>query len=307
MKNPKKKSYSITRQETIACYLFISPCILGLLIFTLGPMIASFIISFTDWDILTHPTWIGFDNFREIFTDDPTFYHSLKNTFYLTAFSVPLGLVGSFLMALLLNNKVRGISFFRTAFYLPAIVPAVASSMLWLWILQPDFGLLNSFLHFLHLPTPGWMADPAWSKPAIIIMGLWGIGGGMIIYLAGLQGISEQLYEAASIDGANAWHRFWHITIPQMSPVIFFNLIVGVIGALQVFTQAFIMSNGLGGPAESTLFYVFYIYNKAFREFQMGYACALAWILFVIVLIITLIQFKFIGKRVYYEYGTDIK
>jgi len=297
---------SLAKREAIACYLFIAPCILGLLIFTLGPMFASFFIAFTDWDIMTHPVWIGLDNYKEIFTDDPIFWKSLGNTVYYTVFAVPLGLIGSFLLALLLNTKVKGLSFFRTAFYLPAIVPAVASSMLWLWILQPEFGLLNSFLRLLHLPTPPWMADPSWSKPAIIFTMLWGLGNGMIIYLAGLQGIPEQLYEAASIDGANAWHQFWQITIPQMSPVIFFNLIMGMIGALQVFTQAFVMSNGLGGPADSTLFYVFYIYNKGFREFQMGYACALAWILFVIVLLITLIQFKFIGKKVYYEFG-DVK
>ena len=297
---------SLAKREAIACYLFIAPCILGLLIFTLGPMFASFFIAFTDWDIMTHPVWIGLDNYKEIFTDDPIFWKSLGNTVYYTVFAVPLGLIGSFLLALLLNTKVKGLSFFRTAFYLPAIVPAVASSMLWLWILQPEFGLLNSFLRLLHLPTPPWMADPSWSKPAIIFTMLWGLGNGMIIYLAGLQGIPEQLYEAASIDGANAWHQFWQITIPQMSPVIFFNLIMGMIGALQVFTQAFVMSNGLGGPADSTLFYVFYIFNKGFREFQMGYACALAWILFVIVLLITLIQFKFIGKKVYYEFG-DVK
>ncbi|MDI6784706.1 MAG: sugar ABC transporter permease [bacterium] len=294
---------SLAKREAIACYLFISPCILGLLIFTLGPMFASFFIAFTDWDIMTHPVWIGLANYKEIFTDDPLFWKSLGNTVYYTAFAVPLGLVGSFLLALLLNTKVKGLSFFRTAFYLPAIVPAVASSMLWLWILQPEFGLLNAFLRMLHLPAPPWMADPSWAKPAIILTMLWGLGNGMIIYLAGLQGIPEQLYEAASIDGANGWYQFWHITIPQMSPVIFFNLIMGMIGALQVFTQAFVMSNGLGGPADSTLFYVFYIFNKGFREFQMGYACALAWILFVIVLLITLIQFKFVGKRVYYEFG----
>ncbi|MFB3897211.1 MAG: carbohydrate ABC transporter permease [bacterium] len=301
------KSFSIEKREAIACYLFISPCVLGLLIFTVGPMLASFFMAFTDWDILTRPAWVGIANYKEIFTDDPFFWKALWNTLYFTAFTVPLGLIGSFLLALLLNAKVKGLSWFRTAFYLPSIVPAVAGTMLWLWILHPDFGLLNAVLHGLHLPTPPWMADPAWSKPALIIMSLWGLGGGMIIYLAGLQGIPEQLYEAAAIDGANGWHRFWHITIPQMSPVIFFNLIMGMIGALQTFTQAFIMSNGLGGPADSTLFYVFYIYNKAFREFQMGYACALAWILFVIILIITLIQFKYVGKRVYYEFGTEAK
>jgi multiple sugar transport system permease protein len=294
---------SLAKREAIACYLFIAPCVLGLLIFTLGPMLTSFFIAFTDWDIMTHPVWIGLANYKEIFTDDPLFWKSLGNTVYYTLFAVPLGLIGSFLLALLLNTKVKGLSFFRTAFYLPAIVPAVASSMLWLWILQPEFGLLNSFLRMFHLPAPPWMADPSWAKPAIILTMLWGLGNGMIIYLAGLQGIPEQQYEAAALDGANAWYQFWHITIPQISPVIFFNLIMGMIGALQVFTQAFVMSNGLGGPADSTLFYVFYIFNKAFREFQMGYACALAWILFVIVLLITLIQFKFVGKKVYYEFG----
>jgi len=297
-------------------YVFVGPWVLGFLLFTLGPMVASIAISFTDYD-LAKARFVGIDNYREIIWQqnpdgshgDPRFYQSLWNTFYYAAFAVPLGLTGSLLLAMLLNEKVKGLPVFRTIYYLPTLVPAVASSLLWIWILQPEKGLLNNFLGWLfrtpllewaHLTAPRWLQDPGWSKPSLILMSLWGIGGSrMLIFLAGLQGISDQYYEAAKIDGAGPWTRFRHVTLPLITPIIFFNLVLGVIGAFQTFTQAYIMTNG--GPQNSTLFYALYLYKCAFEWYQMGKASALAWILFVILLSFTYLQFRQSRKWVHYE------
>ncbi len=268
-----------------------------------GPIIASFVISFTYWDVMTPPQWIGLENYREMFFHDPLFWKSLWNTLYFTAFIVPLGTIVPFLVAMLLNSRIRGMPIYRTCFYLPSIVPVVAGSVLWLWILNPDFGLFNAVLGVFGIEGPLWMYSPKWSKPAIILMTLWGMAGGpnMLIYLAGLQGVPRSLYEAADMDGARWFTRVWNITIPMMSPYFLFTLVMGFIQAFQVFTQAYVMTTrGDGGPIDSTLFYVLYLYHKAFRQFEMGYASAMAWVLFVVILIITGIQFKLLGKRVHY-------
>ena len=286
--------------QTLIFYLFISPWLFGFLVLAAGPMIYSLYMSFTDWQIFGGAEWIGLENYKNLFFDDPLFWKTLWNTFYFTFFGVPLSLVFGYLLAVLLNQKVKFMGVFRTIFYLPSIVPAVASSLLWLLIFQPEFGLANAVLDFFSLPTSNWILSESMVKPALIIMGLWGVGGGMVIYLAGLQGVPPSLYEAADIDGAGKFRKFWNVTVPMTSHVIFFNLIMGIIGSFQVFTQAYVMSNG--GPNYASLFYVLYLYQNAFQFFKMGYASALAWILFLIILVFTLLQFKFFGKKVYYEY-----
>ncbi|MFP7334144.1 sugar ABC transporter permease [Shouchella clausii] len=290
----------LRRSKTLAFYLFISPWLIGFLALAAGPMIYSFYMSFTEWQVMGSAEWIGLENYERLFFHDPLFWKTMWNTFFYTFLGVPLGLAFGYLLAGLLNQKVKFMGVFRTIFYLPSIVPAVASSLLWVLIFQPEFGLANALLDFIGLPTSRWLLSESMVKPALIIMSLWGVGGGMIIYLAGLQGVPPSLYEAAEIDGAGKWRKFWHITIPMTSHVIFFNLIMGVIGSFQVFTQAYVMSGG--GPNYASLFYVLYLYQNAFEFFNMGYASALAWILFVIILIFTLLQFKFFGKKVYYEY-----
>ena len=291
-------------REAIACYAFISPAILYLVFLAAGPILASFLISFTYWDVLTPPRWAGLDNYKEMLFEDPLFWQSLWNTLYFTAFVVPLGVVLPFLAAMLLNTEVRGMPVYRTCFYLPSIVPVVAGSVLWLWMLNPEVGLVNAVLRGAGIEGPGWMFSTEWSKMAIIVMTLWGTIGGpsMLIYLAGLQGVPRSLHEAAELDGARAHSRFLHITVPMMSPYILFTLVMGFIGAFQVFTQAYVMSaRGDGGPVNSTLFYVLYLYQKAFRQYEMGYASAMAWFLFVVILVVTAVQFRVLGKRVHYS------
>jgi len=223
----------------------------------------------------------------------------LKVTTTYTAISVPLTMVLAFLLALLMNTKVRGITVFRTIYYMPSIVPAVANAVLWAWILNSEFGLLNAFLHFLGLPKIMWLQEPEWALPALILMSLWSLGGPMVIYLAGLQGIPNEFYEAAEIDGAGGWAKLWHVTIPLMSPVIFFNFIMGVIGTFQVFTAGYLITNG--GPQNATLFYVLYLYRNAFQYLRMGYAAALAWVLALVIMGLTALIFRGLGGRVYYE------
>ncbi|MFC6316055.1 carbohydrate ABC transporter permease [Lapidilactobacillus achengensis] len=293
------------KRTTLLFYLFISPWLLGFFIFTAGPMIYSLFISLTDFSGIGSAKFVGLANYAKMFTGDPLFWKSLWNTFVYTIFGVPLGLIAGYLLALLLNTKVKGLGVWRTIFYLPSLVPAVASSLLWLLIFQPDFGVANAILRWANLPTSNWLLSEAMSKPTLIIMSLWGAGGGMIIYLAGLQDVPTSLYEAAELDGAGPLRKFFTITIPMTSNVIFFNLIMGLIGSFQVFTQAYVVSNGKGGPNNSTLFYVLYLYSNAFSYFKMGYASALAWILFLIILVVTVIQFKFFGNKVYYGDSTN--
>ena len=297
---------SLGRWESTSGLLFITPWILGFLIFSLGPMIASLYLSFCKYDLHTLE-WVGAENYRRLLTADPLFWRALQNTVIYVALSVPLGLAGSLAIALLLNQNVRGQRVFRTFFYLPSLVPAVASSLLWLWVLNSENGLLNYGLMFLGVPhkyCPRWLEDPAWTLPAFVMMSLWGIGGArMIIFLAGLQGISESYYEAALIDGASSTQKFLFITLPMLSPTIFFNLILGIIGSFQVFTSAYVMTSG--GPGNASLFYVLYLFRNAFEYFKLGKASAMAWILFALLLGFTVVQFKNARRWVHYEGGDD--
>jgi multiple sugar transport system permease protein len=289
---------SLARREAIRGYLFIAPAVLGFLLWVAGPMVISAWLSLTEWDLLSPPEFVGLNNYQAMLKD-PLFWQSLKVTAYFTLVSVPLFQGLAFAVALLMNVKVRGITIFRTVYYLPSIVPVVANALLWAWVFNSDFGLLNAALRTLGLPKVLWLQDPSWAMPALITMSLWGLGGAMLIYLAGLQGVPQHLYEAAEIDGANHWNRFRHVTVPMMSPVIFFNLVLGLIGALQTFTQGYIITNG--GPQNSTLFYALYLYRRAFTDFKMGYAAALAWVLFTIVLVLSLLVFRYLGRQVHYE------
>jgi multiple sugar transport system permease protein len=295
----KNKWLNASRKEGITFYLLISPWLLGFLFFILGPMVSSLYISFTNWDLLTNSKWIGLENYIKAFTGDDLFWQSLKVTMIYSLFSVPLGLIVSLGVAMLLNQAVRGMRIFRTIFYLPAVVSGVSVMVLWMYIFNPQIGLLNTFLGYLGINGPGWIFDPKWAMVSIIIMGLWGVGGGIIIWLAGLNGIPDYLYEAADLDGASKFQKFMHITIPMLTPTIFFNLITGIIGALQTFGQAYVMTKG--GPMNSTLFFNYYLFKKAFEEFDMGYASALAWILFIIIFIFTLLVFKSSAFWVHYE------
>ncbi len=286
------------RRQWFGGLLCASPWLIGFLVFTGGPILFSIIVSFADYDILRPATWTGVDNYTRMFTEDTLFGVSVVNTLYMMI-GIPIGLALSLGIALLLNLEVRGVALWRTCFYLPSIVPAVASSILWIWIFNPQAGLLNNFLGAFGIQGPNWLQDPATSKAALILMGLWGAGGGMVIWIAGLKAISESYYEAANIDGATAWQRFRHITLPMISPYIFFNLIMGVIGTLQIFSQAFIMTQG--GPVNSTLFYAYHLFNHAFRYLNMGYASAMAWVLVLVVFALTVAQMKLSKKWVHYE------
>jgi len=286
-------------REALWGYVFVGPWIIGFIIFTLGPVLASLGLSFADYELLTPPNWIGIKNYVELLTRDRLFLVSLYNTLYYTLLSVPLGIILAFLLALLLNVELPGMNFFRTVFYLPAVTSGVAVSLLWIWLFNPQYGLINYLLRLVGLPGPGWLVDPTWSKPAFILMSLWGVGGTAVIFLAGLQGVPVSLYEAAVIDGASEWQKFWHVTVPMMTPVIFFNLVMGIIGSFQVFTSAYVMTGG--GPQDSTLFYVLYLFRQGFALLRMGYAAAMAWILFIIIIVLTLIQFRLSEKWVFYE------
>ena len=294
-----KVAQSYGRRQAFTGYLFISPWILGFLFFNLLPILAVFYLSCTNYSVGSDYRWIGLTNYQRIFVRDRSFSISVYNTLYYTAFAVPLSVGCGFLLALLLNSKVRGITYFRTIFYVPSIMPVVATTMVFLWMFHPNLGVLNYFVQILGGKPIPWLTSPEWAKPSLILMSLWGVGGGMIIYLAGLQNIPEQLYEAARIDGASGLRQFWHITIPMMTPTIFFNLIMGLIGAFQVFTQAFIMTNG--GPLQSTLFYMLHLYNNAFSFFRMGYASALAVMLFLTILVFTVIVLNSAKWWVHYE------
>ena len=278
--------------------IFLLPWILGFLAFTAGPMLASLYISFTRWEIVTPSRWVGLEQYVRLFSDD-RYWLSLWNTSYYVFLGVPLHLFLALLAALAMNHNLRGIRFFRTAYYVPSLTPVVANSILWIWIFHPEWGLANGFLAWFGIEGLYWLQDPKLAKPAFILMSFWTIGGQMIILLAGLKGIPQSLYEAADIDGASWWQRFWHVTLPLLTPALFFNLIIAIIGAFQVFTQAYIMTEG--GPNHATLFYLLYLYRAAFENFRMGYASAMAWVLFLIVLVFTLIQFRLSDRWVFYE------
>jgi len=291
-------------------YAFISPWLSGFLLLTAGPMLYSLYLSFTSATLLSPPRFLGLDNYAGMVADDPLFYESLWNTVFYVLFSVPLGMALALALAILLNQKIAGIPLFRTIFFLPSVTNMVAVSVLWLWIFNPEFGLLNSALEWLGITGPYWLQDENWAKPALVIMSLWAVGGMMIIFLAALQGVPRDLYEAADLDGAGPVSKFFHVTLPMISPALLFNLVISIIGSFQVFTQAFVMTGGAqpgseGGPNNSTLFFVLYLYKKAFQEFKMGYASALAWVLFLVILVFTIILMKATKSRVYYEAGDN--
>jgi multiple sugar transport system permease protein len=296
------------RQE-LTGWLFASPWIIGFLLFTAAPMLFSAYASFTEYNITTSPKWVGLQNYERLFRD-PFFFKSLGNTFWMVVVKTPIVVVVSIALALLLAMNVPGGQFFRTVFYLPNVLAGVAAVFLWRWILAPN-GLLNQALGVVGIGGPAWFTDPAWTKPALVVMGMWWIGSGVLIYLAGLKGIPKDLYEASAIDGAVGWSKFRHITLPMLSPTIFFQVVTGIIGTFQIFTTAFIIAQEGGDikpfyAAQSLLFYVLYLYYRAFGRvgpvgFQMGYASAMAWILFLIIMAITLIQLRLSKRWVYYE------
>jgi multiple sugar transport system permease protein len=292
-------------KTTAAFWMFVSPWVAGFLIFTAGPMLYSLVLSFNDWDLLNPPTFTGLGNYTEAATD-PLLRQALKVTLTYAVISVPLQTALSLGVALLMNVRVAGIYVFRTIWYLPSLVTGVAQIVLFLWVFNPRYGLLNGVLSLVGIQGPAWFADPHWALPAVIIMSLWTVGGNMVIYLAGLQDVPTELYEAAALDGAGRARSFWNITLPQISPVIFFNVVTGLIAAMQTFTQAYIVTqqgSGKpgGGPSNSLLFYMLYLYRNAFEFFRMGYASALAWILLVIILLLTALVFRGSSFWVYYE------
>jgi multiple sugar transport system permease protein len=278
--------------------LFTSPGIIGLLWFNLYPVLASLFYSFTHYDGLHRISWAGLGNYTDLVADS-VFWQSLYNTAYYVVLSVPLNMLVAFMMALLLNQRgIWGMAFFRTIFFIPSVVPLISSVVLWLWILDPQNGLVNSVLGYLNISGPGWLSDPSWAKPALILMGLWAVGGWMVIFLAGLQNVPVEQYEAAELDGATSFARLLHITIPFMSPYFLFAAINGLIFGFQYFAQAYVMTQG--GPANATTMYALYLYQNAFQYYRMGYASAMGWILFVLVALCTYILFKSSARRVYY-------
>lgn len=287
------------QKEAMYGWLFALPAIIGMVAFDVGPMVASVLIAFTEWNGVTPPQWVGLANYEEILFRDDLFLLSLRITTVFAFVSIPLNLVTGFLLALLLNQKIRGQSLMRTLYYLPSIVPLVAVAALWRWIFLKRFGLLDIGLAMMGVQAPDWLGDPNWVLPAFIVMGLWGVGGGMLINLAGLQAIPTDLYDAASIDGANAFRRLINVTIPMMTPLILFNLVMGIIGGLQVFVVAFVMTEG--GPNNASLFYMLHLYHTAFEYFRLGYGSSLALILFLYIVILSALVFRSSTAWVYYE------
>ncbi|MBN1285737.1 MAG: sugar ABC transporter permease [Anaerolineae bacterium] len=286
------------KAERYIGFVFVAPWVIAFLCFELIPTASAFIYSLTDWSIVGGANFIGLANYQEMFTRDRLFVKSLENTLYYALLSVPLNVMAGFIIALMLNAKVRGQTIFRTLFYLPALIPSVAGAVVWIWILDTNNGVLNFFLGLFGVEKIRWLTSPAWSKPALVIMSLWTIGSGMVIYLAGLQNVPQELYEAAEVDGASVLQKLLRITIPLMTPTIFFNLLMGIIGSFQVFNAAFIMTGG--GPVNSTLFYMLHIYEQAFTHWRMGYASALSVVLFVLVLVLTTVVNRTSKRWVFY-------
>ncbi len=297
---PKVRHGFRIKKETIYGYGMAAPAIAGFFIFTLGPLLASLYLGFTDYSITNDFEFIGLENFRRLFSgEDSFFYKSLFVTLYYVALAVPVSLLAAFGMALLLKNNVRGKAFFRAVFYLPSIVPVVATSTIFMWLLNPDIGLFNQILKFLHLPTSQWIYDEATVVPTMAFMNIWSVGGTMLIFLAGLESIPDHYYEAVDIDGGGVWHKLKAVTLPMMTPTIFFNLIIGIINGFQSFSEAYIMTEG--GPNNASLFYVVYLYREAFANQRMGAASAIAWVLFLIIMILSVIVFRTSRSWVYYE------
>jgi len=291
----------MARREEIAAYILISPWIIGFLLFIFGPMLASLFLSFTRTDLFS-TEFVGFDNYERLFSTDSTrslFWTALYNTTYYVVLSIPLTMAIGFFVAMLLNRNIRGQTGYRILYYLPAVIPGIAVSLLWLWLFHPDFGIINWFLSLVGIEGLKWLSDPKTAKLALVVMSVWGAGGNMLIFLAGLQAIPTQLYEAATIDGAGIWKRFRYVTLPMISPTLFFVLITNIIGSFQIFTNVFVMTSG--GPVNSTMMYVLWLYNLAFRQFRMGFASALAWVFFILMMVLTILIFKSSDAWVYYE------
>lgn len=285
-------------REEIGGYLFITPWLVHLVVLLIGPMIYSLILGFIDTDILTYTKWVGLDNYRSMFAD-PLWQKSMRNTVYYTFVLVPLATAGSLVLAVLLNQKVVLLSLWRTIYYLPSVISGVAVALLWVWILNRDFGIVNGALRVVGIQGPAWLQSEEWAMPALILMGLWGMGGSIIIFLAALQGVPESLYDAGKIDGAGTFRLFFHITVPMITPTLFFSLVMGIISSFQVFTSAYVMTDG--GPNNATLTQVLYLYRKAFRQFHFGYAAAMAWVLFAVIMVFTLMMVRSSALWVYYE------
>ena len=305
----KVKMTPAVRREAGLFYLLVSPWIIGFLLFTVVPMAVSLYLSFTQWNVLTPPKWIGFDNYVTMFTKDPEFYQSLKVTISYVITSVPLRMITALFLAVLLNEATSAIGFFRTAFYIPSIVASVAAAVLWQWIFNPRFGPINGLLRVFGIAGPNWFNDPKTALWGIVIMSVWGVGAEMLIFLAGLKSIPRSLYEAAEVDGAGRLTRFFRITLPMLSPTIFFNLIMSMIGSFQTFDSAFVISTAragqIGAPLKSTLFYLLHLYQEGFSSLNMGYASALAWVLFIIILAVTYLINRSSKNWVFYSGGSD--
>ncbi len=293
-----------SRKNTLWGYLFASPWIVGFLIFGLYPIFASFYYSLCQYDVLRIPQFVGLRNYRELLFQDHYFYSAVWNTLFYTFIRSPLVIIGSLALALIVSRAARGVKFFRTIYFIPSIISGVILSVLWLWLLNPQYGLINSALQFFGLQGPLWLIDPSWSKPAIILMNIWSLGGGrMLVFLAAIQNVPTHYYEAVEMDGGGWWAKFTNVTLPFISPVLFLWFILEVIFSLQVFVEAYVMTKG--GPLNSTLFYNLYLYNKAFDDFDMGYASALAWLLFILAGVITFVQFRLSKRWVYYSGGAE--
>jgi multiple sugar transport system permease protein len=287
-------------RENLTGYLFIAPWLIGFLVFTLGPFLQSFYLSFTRYNIVQPPKFIGLANYRMMLFDDELFWKSLWVTIRFALCSVPMVLVVGVLLALLLNSNVKGIAAFRTIFYLPSIIPTVATTSIFMWILNPQVGMVNQILDLIGIKGPAWLSDPTWTPWSLVFMSVWGAGGSMVIYLAGLKDIPTYLYEAATLDGAGPIQKLKAVTLPMLSPVIFFNLVMGIIGTFQYFTQAFMISKGQGGPEDSTMFYALYMFQRSWKYMDMGYGSAMAWVLFVIIILITAVIFRSHTRWVHY-------
>ena len=288
------------RREALEGILYLSPWIVGFIVFVAGPLLASAIMSFTKYNVLRPPTFIGLNNYIYAFTKDDLFLPSIVRTFYYAIVLVPIAMAGSLIVAMLLNQKLIATTVWRTMFFLPTLTPLVATALLWRWMLNPDVGLVNYLLSQIGIKGPGWLNSIEWAIPALVLMGLWASVGGsrMIIFLAGLQDVPVELLEAAEIDGAGRWARFRHITLPMITPTVFFNLVLGIIFALRTFEVAFVST--AGGPARATWFISLHIYQNAFVSFDMGYASALSWLLFVLLFALTFLQFRLSGRWVFY-------
>ena len=291
------------RRELFFGLLFVSPWLIGFLLWAVYPMVASFYYSFTRYDLLRPPVFIGLENYRQIFQDDPHTPVVVKNTLFYVGLSAPLGVVAAFLLASLLNTRLVGRSVFRAIFFFPAIVPAIVVAMVWQFMLNVQWGAINSTLRALELPIMPFISNPDWAKPTLIGIHLWAQGYAIVLFLATLQDVPRSLYEAATVDGANAWHKFWHITIPMCTPVILFNLVMAFIGGFQTFTLPWLLTQG--GPNNATEFFAVFLYRNAFRYLRMGKANALAWMMFIVIVVFTVILFKSSGRWVYYAGESD--